>query len=407
MIESKFPFSRKVRRTPLEDAFGKGQRYDFIFAGTGCAALSIVMRMIKSGKFGDKKILLLDKEPKTKNDRTWCFWEKENGFFEEIVYRKWEKLSFLSDQYSNTMDISPYQYKMIRGIDLYRYCFSEIEKNKQIDILYGKISSIVCDRDGISIEVDGSTHHFEHATLFNSFPKQSREDIVDSKKEIHLLQHFKGWVIETPRPVFNPGQAIFMDFRVRQDRGTTFVYVLPFSATSALVEYTLFTKAVLKEEEYRDELRTYLRDLLKIEDYDIIEEEFGVIPMTTKKFDFYTGYMYYIGTAGGQTKASSGYTFQFIQKQADLIMKFLQLPRRSLFEIPATPGRFIFYDRVLLDVLDNNRSTGKEIFTTLFKKNKPQQVLRFLDNESSLPEELKIISTLPTWPFLKAALKQL
>src|SRR5688572_30393517 len=104
MSESKFPFSRR-------DAFGKRQRYDFIFAGTGCAALSIVMRMIKSGKFGDKKILLLDKEPKTKNDRTWCFWEKENGFFEEIVYRKWEKLSFLSDQYSNTMDISPYQYK--------------------------------------------------------------------------------------------------------------------------------------------------------------------------------------------------------------------------------------------------------------------------------------------------------
>ena len=41
------------------------------------------MRMIKSGKFADKKILLIDKEPKTKNDRTWCFWEKQDGFFED------------------------------------------------------------------------------------------------------------------------------------------------------------------------------------------------------------------------------------------------------------------------------------------------------------------------------------
>ena len=46
------------------------------------------MRMIKSGKFSDKKILLIDKEPKTKNDRTWCFWEKGNGFFENIVAKK-------------------------------------------------------------------------------------------------------------------------------------------------------------------------------------------------------------------------------------------------------------------------------------------------------------------------------
>jgi len=30
-----------------------------------------------------------------------------------------------------------------------------------------------------------------------------------------------------------------------------------------------------------------------------------------------------------------------------------------------------------------------------------------LDNETSLNDELKIISSLPTWPFLKAAFKQI
>lgn len=380
-------------------------KYDFIFTGSGCAALSLVMRMIKSGKFNDKKILLIDKEPKTKNDRTWCFWEKEKGFFEDIVYKKWSKLSFFGDEYSNTMDISPYQYKMIRGIDLYHYCFTEIEKNRNIDLLYGTVTSIICDKETVSIEIDNVTYNFDHTTLFNSFPQPEKNEVESSNKEIDLLQHFKGWMIETANPTFDPEQATFMDFRMQQNRGTTFAYVLPISETKALVEYTLFTENILKDDEYEMELETYIRDFLRLDDYKIVEKEFGIIPMTTRKTDFYTGYMYYIGTAGGQTKASTGYTFQFIQKQSDLILDHL-INNKRLSEIPPTQKRFLFYDKVLLDVLYNNRASGKKVFTTMFRKNKLQQVLKFLDNESSLTEELKIISTLPTLPFLKAAFNQ-
>jgi lycopene beta-cyclase len=63
-----------------------------------------------------------------------------------------------------------------------------------------------------------------------------------------LLQHFKGWVIETAKPAFDPSQAIFMDFRVSQQNGTTFIYLMPTSSTTALVEYTLFTEKVLPQE---------------------------------------------------------------------------------------------------------------------------------------------------------------
>jgi lycopene beta-cyclase len=75
--------------------------------------------------------------------------------------------------------------------------------------------------------------------------------------------------------------------------------------------------------------------------------------------------------------------------------------------LPKTAKRFRFYDNTLLHILYYEKLPGHEIFTQLFQKNKPQEVLRFLDNESSLTDELKIISTLPTWPFLKAAIKQL
>ena len=361
------------------------------------------MRMIKSKKFADKKVLLIDKEPKTKNDRTWCYWEKENGFFEDIVCKKWDTISFLSDDFSSDMVIAPYQYKMIRGIDLYQYCFKEIGQQENIDILYGNITQSLVHKDGITIHIDGRMEHFDYATIFNSIlPTQTH-----SPGNISLLQHFKGWMIETPEAAFDTSRAVFMDFRVRQKDDTTFAYVLPITSTIALVEYTLFSKELLPDEAYENELKSYLSDFLQIRDFRVIDKEFGVIPMTTKKFFFYDeSRRFNIGTAGGMTKASSGYTFQFIQKQADKIIDHM-LNNEPLSKIPGVPGRYNFYDKVLLDVLYNRRVAGKDIFTMLFQKNQPQQVLKFLDNESSISEELKIISGLPTLPFLKAALKQI
>lgn len=384
MSVSKFPF--------------RGQGHDFIFLGAGCASLSLVMRMIRRGKFADKKILLIDKEPKTKNDRTWCFWEIQNGFFEEIVYKIWGKLSFLSEEFSNTMDISPYQYKLIRGIDFYNYCFDKIKTQNNIEIFYGEVR---VENDG-SIYINDQQLEIANATVFNSFADSS----LKNDKEISMLQHFKGWIIETTSKVFDQNLATFMDFRVDQSRGTTFAYVLPFSETRALIEYTLFTENILTDDIYENELKNYIENFLGIKDYKTTEKEFGVIPMTTRRFDFYKNSIYNIGTVGGRTKASSGYTFQFIQKHSELIMDYL-INNKPLSNIPSSTKRFIFYDKILLDVLANHRVSGKQIFTTMFKKNKPQQVLKFLDNESSLAEELKIISTLPTLPFLEAAFNQL
>jgi lycopene beta-cyclase len=92
--------------------------------------------------FADKKILVIDESPKTTNDRTWCFWEKQAGIFEPIVYHRWEKLDFFSKKYSATLKIKPYQYKMIRGIDLYTFVKNESTKHSNIEWRYEKIKSI-------------------------------------------------------------------------------------------------------------------------------------------------------------------------------------------------------------------------------------------------------------------------
>jgi lycopene beta-cyclase len=388
------------RTLPNFSILNSSSQYDYIIAGAGCAGLSLAVHMIHSGKFTDKKILIVDKEEKNKNDRTWCFWEPEPGLFEPVVYQRWKQVWFHGNDFSKLLFLSPYEYKLVRGIDFYNHCFDLIKNQSNIDILFGEVKEIKMDGEVATLKLNGEK--FSAGYIFNSI--QFDKPIL-KKKEYYLLQHFKGWVIETENPAFISGEATLMDFRMDQQHGTTFVYVMPFSATNALVEYTLFTEKLLEPYEYEKGLKEYITNYLRVHSYRITETEFGVIPMTNHRFPANEGNIINIGSAGGQTKGSSGYTFRFIQKNSAEIVE-----RLSRGKHPAgkpIKRKYYFYDSVLLNILHNKKLSGQEIFSDLFQKNKPQQVLRFLDNESSLSDELKIISSLPTWPFLKAALKQL
>ena len=102
-------------------------RFDYIVAGAGASGLSLVMHIIDSGNFKDKTILLVDNSRKKHNDRTWCFWEKTPGLFEPVVYKRWSMMWFHGvNNASKLHNISPYEYKMIRGLDFYDFCFEEI-----------------------------------------------------------------------------------------------------------------------------------------------------------------------------------------------------------------------------------------------------------------------------------------
>lgn len=387
MLESKFPFR------------GQGY-YDYIIAGAGCAGLSLAVHMIDSKKFADKKILIVDKDEKNKNDRTWCFWETEPGLFEPVAGHRWGQAWFHTNSFSRLLGLPPYHYKLIRGIDFYNYCFRLIRQQPNIHIRFGKIKRMENTGDGASLFINDE--RITGRYIFNSilFDKP-----VLKKKEHYLLQHFKGWFIETDQPAFNPMQATLMDFRTNQENGTTFVYVMPFSESKALIEYTVFNEKLLSDPQYDEGLKNYIHNVLKVSSFKIREKEFGVIPMTNHRFPVSENNIINIGTAGGQTKASSGYTFSFIQKHSAAIISRLMAGRHP--SVKTTKKRFHFYDSVLLNILRQQKPAGEKIFSDLFRKNKPQRLLRFLDNESSLSDELKIISSLPTMPFLKAAIRQL
>jgi lycopene beta-cyclase len=346
--------------------------------------------------------LLVDREEKNKNDRTWCFWEKGESFFQSIVFKEWEQLWFHGTGYDALNHIGPYKYKLIKGIDFYRYCFDKISQCKNITVRRGNIDHIVSTDTGTWIEIDG-----EQITAEYIFSSIITEKSKKKENEFLLLQHFRGFFIQSQAPAFDPAAATLMDFRVPQEHGTTFVYVMPFSDTEALIEYTVFSPALLDESDYDKALQAYISDVLRVADFRVIEKEFGVIPMTNRLFPTRLNNIVYLGTAGGQTKPSSGYTFQFIQKHSGRLVQAMEATGKPLPGNNPAQKRFRLYDSTLLNILSNNKMQGKEIFTDLFRNNKMTDVLQFLDNETSLNQELRLVTVLPTRLFLRAAIQQL
>lgn len=375
-------------------------QYDYIFLGAGCASLSLLTRMQHDGLLQDRRVLVIDQSLKTGNDRTWCFWEKKPGFFEPVLHKQWEQIWFHAPGFSQKFSISPYRYKMIRSAAFYAWCRKQLSDNG-VEFLTATVTDPRVVDGRFHCKLNGAPAVFKAGTVFNSLPPEKKS--LD-KKSIDWLQHFKGWLVKTEKPVFNPNEAVLMDFRVSQSDGACFVYVLPLDERHALVEYTLFSGALLEPSAYDDGLLQYMQSNWPGVGFSVEETEFGVIPMTTRGFPWFDNGMFQIGTAGGQTKASSGYTFQFIQKQSAAITTAIQKGTlRPESPLGKPSSRFRFYDKVLLTVLEQNYLDGSRVFSQLFERNPPARIFSFLDNETSFPQELALIASLPTMPFLRAA----
>jgi lycopene beta-cyclase len=287
---------------------------------------------------------------------------------------------------------------MIRGIDFYQFVLNDLAKNPAIEIKYEDISELKSNSQQASVRL-GDTEYTAN-WVFNSLPSP----ILQKRPHFHYyLQHFKGWIVETPQAFFDDSTATFMDFRIAQQAGEArFFYLLPTSPTRALIEFTVFSEELLAAEAYDLELKKYFQNFLQLTDYQVIEEEFGIIPMfDSPPIVQASPRIMNIGIAGGRAKASTGYTFMNIQKQSEKIIAAL-LENRSPMTAQSSNFRFRMYDSMLLNVIKNRRLQAGNIFKTMFEQHPLPRIWRFLDEKSNFWEELQIMASMPPLPFLKA-----
>lgn len=376
-------------------------KYDYIILGSGLSGLLTAFRMANDAWFDDKSILIIDKEIKNQNDRTWCFWEEPNGEFDSILSKKWEKAFIGNLDFQQSFSMYPYLYKMIRSRDFYKLVFDIISSKSNFTFEKDEILSWKTIED--SVEVHGKNQVYTSIFLLNSF--FDVDPILNQKKYPYLKQHFIGWFIKTKTEIFDDSEVKFMDFTIEQNGNTRFMYVLPTSKTEALFEYTLFSEDVLEKSEYENAIKTYLENL-GIKDYEIVEKEHGNIPMTCYPFHQQNSErILFIGMSGGWTKASTGFTFFNSKKQSEKLIAFLK-SNQNLTQYHQK-NRYWLYDLILLEVLHQNNEMGAQLFGTLFQKNSIQDIFLFLNEEGTILSDIKIMLTLPQWLFIKATFRAL
>ncbi len=374
--------------------------FDFIIAGGGASGLSLLWNLISSPVLGNKQILVLDKDLTPKDDKTWCFWDDNHFPVKELIHHTWDELSVKTTKHDESEFLKDYKYHCVRSFDYSKHMLGEGKRRKNVHFLESSVTEMSGD-NGFGV-VRTPDSEFRAPLVFQSIapPPSYNDAAVDNS----LIQHFLGWEIKTDSPVFDPKKALLMDFDVPQMNGVTFMYVLPFSETRALIEYTVFSEELLPRNKYSEQISKYISDKFRLtdENYTKEREEFGKIPMEDKTFNpWYCEHVYSIGSVGGQTKPTTGYTFTRIQSQCKKIIHSLE-SNDTLPEEWMSSYRFRVYDMMLLSLLKNEPETTITIFGELFKRNSFDRILHFLDEKTNLLQEVSIFSSLPYMPFFKS-----
>ncbi len=308
----------------------------------------------------------------------------------------------LGEHEALTLDLHTYRYKMIRGIDFYRFARQTLSVYPNVDFLQGKVERFEDGDEQGSVLVDGQSYTGDWVfdSLFN-WP----EFKPDQAGYHSLKQQFKGWEIETPGKAFNPQAATFLDFRTPQQPGMHFFYVLPFSECHALVESVLCTPVPVSWEACEQALSVYLHTILDIKEYSIRREEQGMSPLTDQPFPRQIGRrIMSIGTLGGRIKPSTGYAFIRMQEDSSAIVRSLLRVGHPFSVLPG-PRRYRFFDSVMLEIMARHGERIQPIFTALFEHNPAERIFHFLDERASPWENLLMAPSLPPQLLLQALLR--
>ncbi|MFE9558977.1 lycopene cyclase family protein [Streptomyces sp. NPDC006692] len=382
------------------------ERVDVAIIGAGAAGLSLADRLCATGP-RSLAVRLIDAPPGPLRPprRTWCFWEAGAGRYDAAVTRAWSRLRVHSPQGAAFDDcIGPLRYKMIRSDDFEHLIGRHLTDRPGFERCEGTVETIEGTVDGARVLMrtsNGGPESLAARWVFDSRPLKGLPAARTT-----LIQHFHGWFIRTHAPLFDPERVELMDFRVPQPQnGLAFCYVLPTSRHTALVEYTQFSAGLLRDEEYDQALHFYVQRVLGTRMFDVEETEHGVIPMTDARFPRSSApSVFRIGAAGGATRPSTGYTFATIQRQASAVARAVAEGRTP---VPPPPHsrRSQAMDAVFLHGLACGRLNGGEFFTRLFSRAPMARLLRFLDGDTNLLQDIAIGIHTPVGPMLRSAME--
>ena len=351
------------------------KEFDYVIIGGGCAGLSLAYELEVHDKLKDKTLAIIEPRSEYKRDKTWSFWKVVPHNFDDCVKKNWKNFTVNISNKTNHLECKDYPYQSIDSGLFYEKTNNKLKENKNISF-FKDISQI----------------NTNNSLIFNSVPEIK-------KNHNNLWQHFCGVEIETKNNFFDEEIFNLMDFDCEQRESVHFFYTLPYSKNKALIETTWLSKMNdNSQKDYDNQIKEYIEKNLKIKNYEITYKEEGAIPLFYPLYKR-EGNKLNIGTAGGMTRLSTGYTFLNIQEHSKYLRENIEnISNSKRFEISK---KYQFLDDIFLRVLNKHPEKMSNIFFNMFKTS-PKTVIKFLSNKSNFFEDLKIILKMPKWTFIRA-----
>tara|TARA_B110000971_G_scaffold154402_1_gene157795 strand:+ start:31 stop:1098 length:1068 start_codon:yes stop_codon:yes gene_type:complete len=351
------------------------KEFDYTIIGGGCSGLSLAYELEVGNKLKNKSLAIIEPRAEYKRDKTWSFWKTINHNFEDCVIKNWNNFSINTSSKSLELKTKNFPYQTINSDLFYKKINNKLSKNNNI-YFFKNINEI----------------NTINSLVFNSVPAAA----ADKSK---LWQHFQGVEIETEKNIFDTEIINLMDFNCEQRNNVHFFYTLPFTKNTALIETTWISKLNdTSLRDYNSQIEKYIKINLGIKNYKINYKEEGAIPLFYP-VQIYENKKINIGSAGGMTRLSTGYTFLNIQEHSKYIVENIdKIENANIFAIGK---KYKFLDDIFLKVLEKNPEKMPNIFLKMFAGS-ADTVIKFLSNKSNIFEDLLIILKMPKWIFIRS-----
>ena len=350
------------------------KEFDYIIIGGGCAGLSLAYELEINDKLKEKTLAIIETREEYKRDKTWSFWKVFNHNFDDCVIKSWNNFTINTSEGFRELSNKSFPYQSINSEKFYKKINSKLSLNPNVSF-FKNINEI----------------NSKNSLVFNSVFQNE----LDKSK---LWQHFQGIEIETPKNIFDDEIINLMDFNCDQRNDVHFFYTLPFSKNKALIETTWLSD--LEDQNLMDydlQLENYIKNNLGIKSYKINFMEKGAIPLFYPSFNN-DDKTINIGSAGGMTRLSTGYTFLNIQEHSNYIVKNIdKIEKVKKFNFGK---KYQFLDKIFLKVLKDYPEKMPKIFFDMFKTSS-NTIIKFLSNKSNIFEDLLIILKMPKCTFLR------
>jgi lycopene beta-cyclase len=371
------------------------ERADLVLIGGGLSGLSLAMRLARSSYGG--RVSIIEPRLHYQDDRSWAFWTRRGSPWSESAARTWDRWSFSRGEGTTvSRSAEGWCYAYVRSIDFYQAALRVIAASPNITLLAGAQAGTVEARGGeITVGTSAGTLSARHVV-------DTRPPPASQRSAATLYQSFAGRELRLPQPGFDPGQVELMTDMRCDSRGLVFTYVLPLSATRALVEVTRFSTQQVGASELSPDLDALL-EARGWAQAEVLRREAAILPMGLPSAAHACQMRGVVraGTGAGALRAATGYGFLRIQAWAEQCADALIRGGPPLGH-PAEPRLRGWMDGVFLRALANHPERAPGFFMRLATRVPGPAFGRFMSDQAGWADHARVIAALPPGPFLQA-----